>query len=162
MTVITPARMYDSASPAAIPTTAQIVAGYIDGDYTWADADWDRFPEAVKVTITVTGNLAANVYDIEQGDGWPAAAAKWVRDRQAEGFHGATLYCSASNLGLVQEACRGLAYYLWLADWTDQPHALNGAVAVQYQNVGDSYDLSVVYDQVWLDLIDAANRPWRW
>lgn len=35
--------MYDSTNPGAIPASAALVAGYVDGLYRWSDAAWARF-----------------------------------------------------------------------------------------------------------------------
>jgi hypothetical protein len=155
-----PVKMYDSATPDDIPTSAQVVAGYIDGDYAWSSEDWKRFPDADKVLITVTGSLNANVIDVENGDMDPVQAMQWIRSKQQAGMRGCTVYCTRSSLDSVWSACRGHAYYVWVADWTDAAHAVGGTVATQYSNVGNSYDLSMVYSQEWLEAIAAANNPW--
>jgi hypothetical protein len=39
---------------------------------------------------------------------------------------------------------------LWVADWTNQPHQIGDAIAVQYENNrAANYDVSVVYDDGW-------------
>jgi hypothetical protein len=152
--------MYDSVTWEDIPTSAQVVAGYIDGDYAWPREAWDRFPDAEKVLITVTGSLTGNVADVENGDLTPAQAAEWIEAKQRAGHRGCTIYCSRSNLEAVWSACKDHAYYIWVADWTDSPHSVADTVATQYSNVGTSYDLSEVYSQEWLDTLDGVNRPW--
>ena len=155
-----PATMYDSVTWEAIPANAEVVAGYIDGNFAWPRAAWDRWPGAEKVLITVSGSLSGNVADVENGDMTPAQAAEWIRAKHGAGMRGVTVYCSRSNLGAVRTACKGQCYYIWVADWTNNPHEIAGTVATQYQNVGTSYDLSMVYSQEWLNAIDTANRPW--
>ncbi|HEV2452154.1 MAG TPA: hypothetical protein VGS62_09520, partial [Streptosporangiaceae bacterium] len=156
----TPATMYDSVTWEAIPANAEVVAGYVDGDFAWPPAAWERWPGADKVLITVSGSLTGNVADVEAGDMTPAQAAEWIRAKHSAGMRGVTIYCSRSDLGAVRTACKGQAYYIWVADWTNSPHEIAGTVATQYQNVGTSYDLSMVYSQEWLDAIEAANNPW--
>lgn len=155
-----PVTMYDSATPANIPASAQVVAGYLDGKYAWSAADWNRFPQADRVLITVTGSLTANVADVENGDMTPQHAAQWIVTKQREGKRGCTIYCNRSTLESVWSACRGHAYYIWVADWTDNPHTVGGTIATQYRNVGDDYDMSMVYSQDWLNAVSAANDPW--
>lgn len=155
-----PIAMYDAVTPDNIPTSAEVVAGYIDGNYAWSKAAWGRFPDAEKVTITVSGSLQANVADVENGDMTPAQAAQWIDAKQRAGIHGCTLYCSRSNVGSVTAACRGRHYYVWVADWTNSAHPVPGAVATQFSNVNNAYDLSMVYSQEWLNVIDEVNRPW--
>lgn len=75
--------MYDSTTASDIPADAEIVAGYVDGRYAWSDADWARFPNAVKVRISVFGSLDADVLDVEPSDATPADAAVWVAQKNA-------------------------------------------------------------------------------
>lgn len=157
---IAPVTMYDAATPSNIPTSAQVVAGYIDGYYAWTREDWARFPNAEKVLITVHGDLRGNVADIESGDMTPADALRWIQAKQEKGIGGCTVYCNRSTLPSVWAACRGHAYYVWVADWTGTAHPVSHTVATQYRNVGNSYDLSEVYSQQWLDTLDRVNRPW--
>lgn len=155
-----PVTMYDAVTPGNIPTSAQVVAGYIDGDYAWSSDDWNRFPDAEKVLITVNGSLKGNVADVENGDMTPEQAVKWIEAKQHEGKRGCTIYCNRSSLNSVWSACRGHAYYIWVADWTGSAHKVNATIATQYSNVDNSYDLSMVYSQEWLDAISGANTPW--
>jgi hypothetical protein len=155
-----PVTMYDAVTPGNIPTSAQVVAGYMDGDFAWSKEDWNRFPDAEKVLITVTGSLTGNVADVENGDMRPEQAPEWIRAKQSKGKRGCTIYCTRSNLNSVWKACRGHDYYIWVADWTGDPHQIGGTIATQYSNVDNSYDMSRVYSQQWLDAINAANDPW--
>jgi hypothetical protein len=152
--------MYDAVTPGNIPTSAQVVAGYIDGDYAWSSEDWNKFPNAEKVLITVTGSLIGNVADVENGDMTPEQAPEWIRAKQSAGRRGVTIYCNRATLGSVWQACRGHCYYIWVADWSGSPHAIGGTVATQYSNVNNAYDMSRVYSQEWLDAISGANNPW--
>lgn len=160
MAVTAPVKMYDAVTAANIPESAQVVAGYMDGDYAWSREDWDRFPHATKVLITVTGSLTGNVADVENGDMSPSEAVRWIEAKQRKGMPGCTVYCSRSNLDAVWAACRGHAYYVWVAEWTGRPHEIRYTIATQYKNVDNLYDLSMVYSQEWLDVIHQANEPW--
>lgn len=141
--------MYDSVSASAIPADAQMVAGYVDGAYRWSDADWARFPNAVKVRIaTQPGTDDGDGCDVERGDLVPAQARTYIERRQAAGVPQPFVYCGLATVGQVQSACQGLLYWLWIADWTGQPHPLSYAAAVQYADgkmLGTGYDLSIVY-----------------
>jgi hypothetical protein len=160
MAITAPVEMYDAVTPTNIPESAQVVAGYIDGDYVWSSEDWNRFPSATKVLITVTGSLKGNVADVETGDMSPSQAVEWIEAKQSKGMRGCTIYCNRSNLETVWAACRGHAYYVWVADWTGSAHEVRGTIATQYSNVGNRYDLSMVYSQDWLNVIHQANEPW--
>jgi hypothetical protein len=157
MTELAPAiaarTMYDSTEPAAIPPDAEIVAGYVDGSYRWSDADWNRFATSVKVGIaTQPSTNEGTVLDVELGDATPEQAPAWIRMRQADGVPQPTIYCGLSAVGRVREACKGLLYWLWVADWTGSPHPVSYAAAVQYANsaqAGGHFDLSIVYTPQW-------------
>jgi hypothetical protein len=155
-----PVTMYDSATWENIPASAEVVAGYVDGDFTWPREAWNTWPQAEKVLITVAGSLSGNVADVENGDMTPASAEEWIKAKLNAGHRGCTIYCSRSNLGAVRAACRTLPYYIWVADWTNTPHEIAATVATQYSNVGTEYDLSMVYSQEWLNTVDTVNRPW--
>jgi len=43
--------LYDSTNAFDIPASAKMVAGYISGSYKWPKSYWDRFPNAIKITI---------------------------------------------------------------------------------------------------------------
>jgi hypothetical protein len=70
------ATMYDGISAESLPPKALAVAGYVNGRYAWAPADWARFPAAAKVRIDVTGAAPAeaSVVDVERYDATPAGA----------------------------------------------------------------------------------------
>jgi hypothetical protein len=157
---IAPVTMYDAVTPGNIPTSAEVVAGYIDGDYAWSSEDWKRFPDAEKVLITVSGSLKGNVADVENGDMTPDQAKDWIEAKQREHKPGCTIYCNRSSLEAVWSACRGHCYYIWVADWSGDPHKVDATIATQYSNVNNAYDLSTVYSQEWLDAISRANDPW--
>ncbi len=145
----------DSVDPASIPFhQVDGVFPYVDGLYAWSSADIDRFKDAKKAIarITVFGDWrAACIGDVETGDMTPADAAVFVRARNRFRPDTAVIYCNRSTLPAVEEACAGLHYRRWVADWTGQPHTIPGVqrlVAVQYVN-HPGYDLSVVFDDRW-------------
>jgi hypothetical protein len=102
-----------------------------------------------------------NVADVESGALTPEQAREFIAARQAMHKPGNAVYCDSATLPAVREACKGLAYWLWLADWDGEPEDLEQAAAVQYRgNVPPGYDLSAVFSDTWLEEVDAANRPW--
>ena len=139
---------------------AAMVGGYIDGKFAWSQADWNLFPRAVHVTITVLGgSRKADVCDCETGDLTPAHAAQWVRDRKAEGYARPTIYCSRSVIPAVRTATGSLIldrdYDIWCADYTNTAHQVTApgqppatCAATQYLSTG-TYDASAVYDDGW-------------
>jgi hypothetical protein len=155
-----PIKMYDAVTPGNIPKSAEVVAGYIDGDYAYHRDDWNRWPDAIKVLITVSGSLTANVADVENGDMTPDQVPEWIHNKHSRGMRDCTVYCNRSTVDPVRAACHGRSYYIWVADWTGSAHAIDGTVATQYSNVDNAYDLSMVYSQEWLNILNHTNRPW--
>lgn len=145
--------MYDAVDVAAIPRDATMVAGYIDGGYVTWPALVHRFPHARKVSITVLGNVNADVLDVESGDATNEQAVRWADHRYTAALP-AIVYTSASNVGplLAQfDALRVARPHLWVADWTGVPHLYSGSVATQYASPTTpppgqhiSYDVSLV------------------
>ncbi|MET9001008.1 hypothetical protein [Amycolatopsis sp. Hca4] len=144
--------MYDAVTAAHIPATAAMVAGYIDRIKLapWTDADWARFPNAVKVQIVKKATTnAGHVLDVEPGDATPAQAPGWVRMRRAAGAD-PTIYCNTATWPAVRSAFRsaGVAEpHYWIARFDGDPAIPAGAVAKQYRaNVAPGYDISSVAD----------------
>jgi hypothetical protein len=143
---------YDSTSANAIPTSALLVAGYVDGIYKWSLADWGRFPNAVHVPIACFASTnAGTVLDVETGCSIPAEAPGWALKRRAAGVD-PTVYVNWSNWNLTRAAFiqQGVAEpHWWLASYDGKAEIPAGTVAKQYANTamsGGHYDLSAVAD----------------
>lgn len=158
--------MYDGIKPGEIPADAEVTGCYPMGDYAWKPADYARFPHAIKVLIAIEFDSAGlwkhcNVADVERYALTPKDARVFLEYRQQVARKGGNaIYCNASTVPAVVAACKGLHYYLWVADWTNTAHEFGGAVAVQYETVPGRYDVSAVYNGDWLKAVDEANRPW--
>lgn len=148
--------MYDAVTAANIPSSAAMVAGYVDKIRLepWTAADWARFPNAVKVQIVKKATTnAGHVLDVEPGDATPAEAPGWVQLRRVAGAD-PTVYCNSSTWAAVQAAftSAGIAQpHYWIAryDGVQQLPTLNGITAVAKQYRGDvapGYDVSSVAD----------------
>jgi hypothetical protein len=150
--------MYDSISPAAIPRNAQMVAGYIDGLYAWKPSDWDRFPNAVKVTITALGLDHGVCLNLEPNGYWPSdLGVGWVRRARKRGVD-PTIYCNYRNhLHLVRAAFDKAGEphpHFWVAEYNGVQNIPPGCVAKQYaapEGTGTAkapahYDISIVAD----------------
>lgn len=143
--------MYDSTHPEAIPLTAAMVAGYVDGAFVWPPAAWARFPTAVHVRIAVFASTNdGQVLDVERGDATPAQAPGWVRMRRAAGVD-PSVYCSTALWPAVRAAfhAAGVAEpHYWVAAYPGSgPVIPAGAVAHQFAGSatsGGDWDLSVV------------------
>lgn len=148
--------MYDSDQASAIPATARMVAGYIDGDRgRWSQADWDRFPNATKVRIVRRDSTNdGDVIDCEEGVVWPPdRAVNWVIMRRLAGAI-PSVYCNQLNgLPLVRRAFqdRGVADPpYWVARYNGVEEIPSGTIAKQYANEflhqQGHFDLSIVAD----------------
>ena len=157
--------MEDSVSPAAITGTPDLVAGY--PDLSWTEGDFERFAQRGIGTVRVTQRSPADWEKCSVGDAEPGALT-WEelrqflidRDRYRPGTQ--TAYASVSNLPAVGEACDGLSYWVWAAEWPNYPTPAEvgqirsmlrpGAklAAIQWFNdVPGDIDRSVVIDPGW-------------
>jgi hypothetical protein len=149
--------MYDSTTAADIPLGAKMVAGYVDGRYRWSDGDWARFPNAIKVRISIFGVDDGDAGDIEVGCMTPAQGVDWARRRLAAGLRTVACYVNRSNRAEVEQLAqragiRSDQLVLWVATLDGTRTVAPGpypVVAVQYANPalsGGHYDLSEVAD----------------
>lgn len=144
--------MYDSVTPADIPTGAELVAGYINGRYRWSPPEWARWAAAKCVYITVTAAYdVALVLDVEAGNAVPTDAPSWVqRAGPATGWV-PTLYGTRATLEQCSRLMpKSVRYSTWLADWTGHEHLPAGYDLCQWAAPGygspGHYDLSAVAD----------------
>jgi hypothetical protein len=129
--------MWDSTTPAAIPSDAELVAGYVNGRYAWSPLDWARWAPARRVSITVLASeLGAQVLDVETGDATPAQARAWVEGRHLAGVVAPICYSNRGEGMHLALTLVGLRWRWWCADWTGIPHTVLGAAAVQYAAPG--------------------------
>lgn len=140
--------MYDSVTPEHIPSTAEIVAGYVDGNFKNMDRVRQLFPHAIYVEITVfaTDDIG-DVLDVEKGDATPQDAPGWVIKRRAKG-ETPSVYCNYSTWPSVRDAFKAanvVEPYYWIADYTSKAALIAGSVATQYEDAGP-FDLSIVAD----------------
>lgn len=146
--------MFDGidSDAAQIPRDAAMVAGYVDGLYKWSDAEWNLFPNAVKVRIAVFATTNdGHVLDCEPGNCTPAQAVDWVLLRRQSGAD-PTVYCNQLNpttgWPAVREAFRARGVpepHYWVANYDGNQQIPAGAIGKQYADQG-SYDLSVMAD----------------
>jgi hypothetical protein len=153
----------------AFPDTA-MVAGYVNGYYAWTQAEWDLFPHANHVTISITASAnAGDVLDVENGDATPAQTEGWIKMRKSAGYYRPTIYCSRSVIPEVRMGTGpyilGRDYDIWVADWTGSPHEVTApgtptanCCATQYESTAD-YDASAVYDSGWPHRTQSSTHP---
>ena len=130
------------------------VAGYDNGRYAWTQADWNLFPHADHIHISVTADAnTGDVLDVETGDATPDQTHGWISMRKSAGLFRPTIYCSLDTVQAVRngtlEYLLGKDYDIWVAmyDGSTQ-NVYAGISAKQYAALTD-YDLSVVYDTNW-------------
>lgn len=160
--------MYDAVDVAAIPKDAEIVAGYVDGNFPTYDALVAAFPRAAHVSITTgaSGGAGAMVADCENGDYTPQGAAGWAKGELAAGRR-PCIYYAKSSAGAVATALKSEGIALadvdyWVADWTGQPHLVAGSVATQYASPttgsGGNFDVSET-SEAWPSVPTPAPEP---
>jgi hypothetical protein len=142
--------MFDGIASDAtvIPVGAQLVAGYVDGDYVWTLADWTRFPGAIHVGIAVRSTTDAGiVLDVETGNASPEEAVNWVLARRHAGAD-PTVYCGESSWATVRAAFATHDVpepHWWVANYNGDTSIPAGAIAHQYENTA-RWDVSSVAD----------------
>jgi hypothetical protein len=149
-----PGQMFDSETVSAIPKDAKVVAGYVDGQWPNYDEMVAAFPDALHVSITVSGRAGAMVGDCEKGDMTPSSVVAWAK-REIEAGRRPTLYYSKDSAGDVAAALGDAEVAVsevdfWVADWTRAAHLLPGTVATQWcspgTGSGGNYDISETAD----------------
>lgn len=140
--------MRDSTNPGAIPTDTPVVAGYVDGIYSWGPNDWARFPNSVKLTIACFSGTQADILDIETGCSSSLEAPGWCDRFNRPGRRAPTLYVNRSNWPQVRTAVGGRTVDYWVST-LDGTQQVPGAVAVQYIDTG-AYDESTINDPLWI------------
>lgn len=154
---------YDSTVPENIPRDAEFIFPYVPPSrYAWSAAEIAMFPHAAVAHITVHGEEPdwrnASIIDVEGDRSDPSSfsftpeQARWFVHKRNEFRPGtATVYCNRDKLPLVQKACEGLHWWLWLAQPDGHPGIVPpyaNCVAKQFNWVG-MYDQSVIYDPGW-------------
>jgi hypothetical protein len=129
--------LYDAVDVLSIPSDAQYVAAYVDGDYANLPAILARFPHAVITTITVTGRTRADWGDVENGDLDATTGPAALTNGTVKG-----LYSSVDNKPPYPRP-----YPWWAADWTGVPHLVPTSLVTQYGSPSDgtspgNYDVS--------------------
>jgi hypothetical protein len=130
------------------------IAGYDNGYYAWTQAEWDLFPHADHIHISVTASASTgDVLDVEIGDATPDQTHGWISMRKSAGLFRPTIYCSLGTVPAVRNGTReyilGKDYDIWVARYDGSTlNVYTGTVAKQYAALTD-YDLSVVYDTNW-------------
>jgi hypothetical protein len=140
-----PIEIYDSATPAAIPSGV-MCATYATGDYAVPAAEMAGRPT---IWIDAWGtDPAASALDVEPGDATPSMVPQWVTQHLAlEPADNARIYTMLDEWPAVKQAVSTLPAWMqarvrwWIADPTGVPHMVPGASATQWY-WGPNYDIS--------------------
>jgi len=146
--------MYDSVNANNLPANGDLYAGYVGGNWPNFIEISKKFPKKRVVSIAVQANEDAQVLDIESGDATPDQAPAWVNRMRFNGRKRPTIYTSRSNMSAViaaLDAAKVAHPDFWIADWTNSPHSVPGAVAVQYMTTPE-YDKTCITDPYWPDV----------
>lgn len=166
--------MYDSTTPQVIPVTAKLILTYIDGNFKTDQWVAQNRPQARRVptTTSATGNLAAQIFDCERGDGNAQDAALWAWNK-LQRKERPTIYCSRIGspgygwswvlTALAQLNIPSAYVDFGIADYTGTPHLVPGSAFTQYANptyTGANYDLSLT-NGIWPNVPNPAvlNKP---
>lgn len=145
--------MYDSVNPHDIlvhDPSPDMVAGYINGSFEWAPAEWDLFPNSVHVTIATSASFTADVLDVEPRCATPAEVPDWITQRRIFG-NVPIVYTNRDWWDDVQRACaaRNVAQPLyWIATASGTPVIPGGAIGAQYRLDWQGVDLSIMDDYI--------------
>jgi len=146
--------MYDSVNTNNLPVNGDFYAGYVAGNWPNFIEISKKFPKKRVVSIAVQADEDAQVLDIEQGDATADQAPAWVTRMRFHGRKRPTIYTSRSNMDAVVaafDAAKVVHPDFWIADWTNSPHSIPGAVAVQYKTTPE-YDKTCITDRYWPDV----------
>ena len=135
--------MYDSVNLDAIPVKAQAVAGYVNGRWPTYGQLRERWPQAKRLSITVTADALAECLDIEKGDATPDQASVWVRRQHGRGVKRPVVYTSVSQAPTVLNALKQagigrLHVRLWTAHYTGKPHRCTSACGYPFPGRADA------------------------
>lgn len=146
--------MYDALDASVIPTSAEVVGGYLHRvGQAWSAADWNRFPNAKKVTITTIPSEGALCWDAETGDGSPSDLPTFYAASKAQGFTNPWVYCGLNQwypqLVAIARSHGWSDIIWWVSDATGVAHMVDG-LPTQYKvsSQGIPYDLSLIPDSI--------------
>lgn len=115
--------MFDDTDVSLIPSDAEAVGAYVNGNYRTIDEVLQRFPHAKVVRIDVSGEGKGDCLDIETGDATNGTGPVWTKGRQEHGVHTPKLYTSVSNVDALVAVMTaagfklGIDYLIWAAHY---------------------------------------------
>lgn len=145
--------MYDSVTLDQVPAEPHAVACYINGRFANEAEAKQRFPHARILTISVSGNIASECYDIETGDYNPDEAADLFTTAKNAGVWRPCFYANLSTMPHVEASLARVvhernAVRLWVAYYnghTDLPAAYDAHQFTDHA-LGRNLDESICRD----------------
>jgi hypothetical protein len=135
----------DAVQIAALPPCAAYLA-YVDGRYRTYSALHAKYPTATILTVSTTGQTAADILDVEPGNAQPPRARLWVTSGLGSAM-GDIIYSDRADYPRLQKALAGLSWKWYAADPTGAPHIVPGSIATQYawprHGSPGNYDISL-------------------
>jgi GH25 family lysozyme M1 (1,4-beta-N-acetylmuramidase) len=134
--------MYDSITPSSIPSTAQYIAGYVNGLWpTYAQLQ-KQFPHAVLLSIAVNASANAECLDVETGDATIADVYKWLNQQLTRNVVRPVIYTQVSNIDKLMltmnaNGFKRSEYRLWSAHYGRGEHVCGPNTCTQTQTPVD-------------------------
>lgn len=159
--------MYDSVDLDQIPAEPHAVAAYLNGHYANVDAAREKFPHARILTISVAGDVAADCYDVEQGDYTPEDVPRLYQIAHGQGVWRPCFYASLENgMQQVKEQLNRVVteradIRLWVAYYNGVQDLPAGYDAHQFTDkaLGRNLDESICADTFFKPAEKPAPKP---
>ena len=158
--------MYDSVTIDQVPNAPHAFACYINGRFANEKEAKQRFPHARILTISVGGNVAADCYDVENGDYHPDQAAELFNTARNAGIWRPCFYADLSNMPAVQGALSSVVHdrsevRLWVAYYNGQTDLPAEYDAHQFTDkaLGRNLDESICRDTFFKAVPPAPPKP---
>lgn len=120
---LAPRTQWDAVTVGNVPTDAQAVGAYANGDFANVAEMHNHVPDARMTTIAVSSDVQADCLDIEAGDATNADAPGWyLRFKARHPLRKPIFYTSASNVAALVETLGAAGvprekYLIWSAHW---------------------------------------------
>lgn len=159
--------MYDDTNLDLIPNGPHAVAAYVNGQYANYDEAKRRFPHARILGISVTGDVAADCYDVEAGDYTADDVPRLYKIAQEHGIWRPCFYAQLSGvMPAVKEKLNTVVaarkdVRLWVAYYNGTTDLPVGYDAHQFTDraLGRSLDESICADDFFKPLGKPVPAP---
>jgi hypothetical protein len=160
--------MYDDTDLSLIPAMPHAVAAYINGSFANYEEARKRFPHARILSISVTGDVAADCYDLEKGDYPYDQAGHLFTIARDGGIWRPCFYFELTARQMVQDSLASQVkdakeVRQWVAYWNGHTDLPSWADAHQFTNraLGRNLDESICRDDFFQPAKPPADRTMR-